>query len=71
MKLIFSTPMPCSPVTLPPQAMHSSRISLAGGQHARDLPGIALVEQQDRMDIAIAGMKHIDDADVVFRADLA
>ena len=27
MKSIFSTPMPCSPVTLPPQAMHSSRIS--------------------------------------------
>ena len=27
MKSIFSTPMPCSPVTLPPQWMHSSRIS--------------------------------------------
>jgi hypothetical protein len=27
MKSIFSTPMPCSPVTLPPQRMHSSRIS--------------------------------------------
>src|SRR5205814_4235649 len=27
-KPIFSTPMPCSPVTLPPQARHSSRISL-------------------------------------------
>src|SRR5262249_30833758 len=27
MKLIFSTPMPCSPVTLPPTRMHSSKIS--------------------------------------------
>src|SRR5207245_8893808 len=27
MKLIFSTPMPCSPVTLPPHLRHSSRIS--------------------------------------------
>ena len=27
MNSIFSTPMPCSPVTLPPTAMHSSRIS--------------------------------------------
>ena len=26
MKSIFSTPMPCSPVTLPPQRTHSSRI---------------------------------------------
>jgi hypothetical protein len=64
MKAIFSTPMPCSPVTLPPQARHSSRISPLA-EHAADLLGVALVEQQDGMDVAVAGVEHVDDAHAV------
>jgi hypothetical protein len=69
MKLIFSTPMPCSPVTLPPQAMHFVENLVAGRQHALDLIGVALVEEQDRMDVAVAGVKDVGDADAYFAAD--
>ena len=34
-----------------------------------DLVGVALVEQQDRMDVAVAGVKDVGDADVVLLAD--
>ena len=69
MKPIFSTPMPCSPVTLPPQARHSSRISLLAASTRWTCCGVALVEQQNRMNVAVAGVKDVDDADVVLAAD--
>src|SRR4029079_18279848 len=36
-----------------------------GGKHASDLSGVALVEQQDRMDVAVARMEHVADAQLV------
>ena len=65
MKPIFSTPMPCSPVTLPPQVDALVEDLVAGRQHALHLVGVALVEQQDRVDVAVAGVEDVDDADVV------
>ena len=38
-------------------------------QHAIDLLLVALVEEQDWMDVAVAGVKYIDDANIVFLAD--
>ena len=70
MNSIFSTPMPCSAVTLPPQAMHSARISRPACQHAGDLLGIALVEEQNRMHVAVAGVGDVDDAQAVLPLDL-
>ncbi len=69
MKLIFSTPMPCSPVTLPPISMHFGEDFVAGFEHAGHLGGVAFVEEQDRMDVAVAGVKHVHDANAVSRAD--
>src|SRR6478672_722986 len=43
---------------------------VARGQDALDLLRVALIEQQDRMNIAVAGVEHIHDADVVPGADL-
>ena len=40
------------------------------GHGPLDLLPVALVEQQDRMDVAVAGMGHVDDADLMFLADL-
>ena len=42
----------------------------AGRQHAVHLLRIAFVEQQNRMDVAVAGVEHVDDPDVVLFADL-
>ena len=43
---------------------------VAREQHALDLFGVAFVEQQDRMDVAVAGVEDVDDADAVPRARL-
>ena len=64
MKSIFSTPMPCSPVTLPPHADALFQDLVAGRQHALHLVGVALVEQQDRMNVAVAGMEDVGDAQI-------
>ena len=69
MKSIFSTPMPCSPVTLPPQADALLQDLVAGRQHALHLVGVALVEQQDRVDVAVAGVEDVGDPHVVLLAD--
>ena len=50
--------------------MHLSRISSLASQHALHLVGVALVEQQNRMDVAVAGVEDVDDADVVTSADV-
>ena len=65
MKSIFSTPMPCSPVTLPPSADALVQDLVAGRQHALHLIGVAFVEQQDRVNVAVAGMEDVADAHVV------
>ena len=38
---------------------------VAGGEHALDLVGVALVEEQDRMDVAVAGVEDVGDAELV------
>src|SRR5207249_1343182 len=43
---------------------------VAGSEHALDLGRVALVEQQNRMNVAVAGMEDIDDPNVVLAADL-
>ncbi len=68
MNSIFSTPMPCSPVTLPPTLMHSSRISWLARKTRLHLLGVALVEQEDRVDIAVAGVEDVGDPESVAAA---
>src|SRR5262249_13557187 len=41
-----------------------------GGQHPLDLRRTALIEEQNRMDIAIAGVENVDDLNIVFLANL-
>ena len=58
----FSWPTPCSPVIEPPEAMHSSRID-AG--ELLGVVGLALdrvVEQHERVQVAVAGVEDVGDA---------
>src|SRR5262249_42575819 len=43
---------------------------VAGLEHALDLGSVALVEEQDRVNVAVARVKYIDDPHAVFLADL-
>ena len=45
--------------------MHSSRISWLAVQDPLDLVGVALVEEEDRVDVAVAGVEDVGDPDVV------
>src|SRR4030095_17148752 len=36
-----------------------------GREHARDLAAVALVEEDDRMDVAVAGVKDVADQELV------
>src|SRR5262249_14365635 len=42
-----------------------------GCQHALSLLRIALVEQQNRMNVSIAGVEHINDADIMPLSDFS
>ena len=42
-----------------------------GREHAPDFIRVAFIEKQDRVKVTVAGVKDVDDADVVFRADRA
>jgi hypothetical protein len=59
--LSFSTPTPCSPVTVPPTSTQSSRMSpaelLGALQLARD---VGIVEDQ-RVQVAVAGVEDVGD----------
>ena len=61
---IFSTPMPCSPVRLPPRSTHALRISWPAFI-TRAVVRVALVVHQDRMNVAIACMKYVGDAELI------
>ncbi len=61
MNSIFSTPMPCSPVTLPPTRDALVENLVARQQDALHLVGVALVEEQDRVDVAVAGVEDVGD----------
>ncbi len=45
--------------------MHSGQNLVAGSDHPLDLLGIAFVEQQNRVDVAVAGVKDVDDPQAV------
>ena len=62
---IFSTPMPCSPVMLPPSATHASRISRPAASTRATSSAVALVEEEDRVDVAVAGVEDVADAQAV------
>ncbi len=59
--------MPCSPVMLPPSSMHALEDSWPAAEHPLDLVGVALVEEQDRVDVAVAGVEDVGDAQIVLR----
>src|SRR3954451_7937364 len=42
---------------------------VAGQEHAPDLLRVTLVEQEDRVDVAVAGMEDVGDPQAVMRAD--
>ena len=44
---------------------------MACSQHPVDLVGVPLVEQQDRMDVTVAGVEAVDDPQAVLLARLA
>ena len=61
--------MPCSPVMLPPSSTQARRISCPAGEDAPHLVGVALVVEQDRVDVAVAGVEDVGDAQAVALAD--
>ena len=69
MNSIFSTPIPCSPVTLPADRDALVQDLVARQEDALDLLGVALVEEEDRVDVAVAGVEDVGDPEVVPLAD--
>ena len=65
----FSTPMPCSPVRLPPSFDAFPEDLSPGRHHPFGLVVIAFVIEKDGMDIAVAGVEDVADAEVVGFAD--
>ena len=57
--LIFSTPTPCSPVMVPPTSTHFSSISAANASVRCSWSGVVGVEQDQRMQVAVAGVEHV------------
>ena len=71
MRWIFSTPTPCSPVMVPPMSMQYFEHFLGGMQHVLHLRFVAIVVEEDRMDVAVAGVEDVVDIQAVLPADLA
>ena len=55
----FSRPMPCSPLSTPPAATDDAHDLLAGGVDPLHHAGLALVEHQQRVEVAVAGVEHV------------
>ncbi len=70
MKSRFSRPMPCSPDNTPPAATEHADDLLAGGVNSIHDTWLALVEHQQRMQVAVAGMEHVHHQQVVSLDDL-
>ena len=70
MASIFSTPTPCSPVMVPPTSMHSFRIFAPNSSVRCQFARLVGVVQNQRMQIAVAGVKHIHAAQAVFLRQL-
>ena len=52
-------PTPCSPVIVPPTSMHSSRMLGAERLGLLQLAGLVGVEQDQRMQVAVAGVEDV------------
>ncbi len=62
MYLDLSTPTPCSPVIEPPWLMHSSRIAPDSSSAASAWAAIGVVEEHERVQVAVAGVEHVRDS---------
>ena len=58
----FSTPMPCSPVIEPPRLTQRSRISPASASARSTRAALAAVEEDQRVQVAVAGVEDVGDA---------
>ena len=50
---------------LPPSSMQARNVAAPASMTRSSSPGVAHVEKNIRMEVAIAGMKHVGDAEVV------
>ena len=70
MKSRFSSPMPCSPDSTPPAATLDPHDLLARGVHPLEHARLALVEHEQRVEVAVAGVEHVHHEQVVAGGDL-
>ena len=63
MYLDLSTPTPCSPVIEPPCSRHASRIAPDTSSARSSSPRDLVVEQHQRVQVAVAGVEHVRDPD--------
>ena len=64
----FSMPTPCSPVMEPPNSMHIAMISPARDFGALWFAGDAAIVEDERVQVAVAGVEDIGHAQFVFVA---
>ena len=67
----FSTPTPCSPVSTPPTFTQSRRMSAPKSLRPLELARHVGVVEDQRVQIAVAGMKHVGDAQPILFRQLA
>ena len=65
MKSAFSSPMPCSPEIEPPTSAQTFMISRARRHHPRLLAGLARIVEDVRVQVAVAGVEDVADAQAV------
>ncbi len=65
MKSRFSRPMPCSPDSTPPAASDARDDLVAGGVHPIEHAGLAGVEHEQRVQVAVAGVEDVHHEQVV------
>ena len=61
----FSMPTPCSPVSVPPISTQNRMISSAAALARRKLRGIALIEKDQRVEVAVARVENVSDRAVM------
>ncbi len=66
----LSVPTPCSPVIEPPASTQASRISLASSLRPVGLALDALVVEDERVQVAVAGVEDVADAEAVLALEL-
>ena len=66
----FSTPIPCSPRQHPAGGERRRDDLRSGRVHPLDDAWLPIIEQQQRMQVAVAGMEDVHDDQLVTRRDL-